>query len=391
DTTINANPVNTAFAFDVCRYSSYPSVNVTVTGNSVVNGDVEIYASKSDPKNGFSLTLESGSMNGDIVVDATAENVLETTPEKAEITKANTFTQTAPEGYDWVDNGDGTSTLERVPADEVSITTADEIDVNLYLDDTGAEKTVTYTFNASPDVQADDQETVTVDFASLPTVGGKKQLTIVVAPAQIRDNIDIDIKNAAGDVVRSYDNYSVAAYCDEIAAGDYTDAVKTLAKSVLDYGKAAANFFGYNASAFTNQADNFNSFNFDTTNFVAIASGIDVQNVRYVATSVPSLRFEVDMTEAEAERYTVVTDKGYAAKFVKVEDKVILQVTGIPASKLGETITVSVKDAQEDVIATIQYTPIIYAYNAAKANNAQLSRLGETIGQYSAAANAVFA
>ena len=97
------------------------------------------------------------------------------------------------------------------------------------------------------------------------------------------------------------------------------------------------------------------------------------------------------MTEAEAERYTVETDKGYAAKFVKVEDKVILQVTGIPASKLGETITVSVKDAQEDEIATIQYTPIIYAYNAAKANNAELARLGETIGQYSAAANAVFA
>ncbi|MBQ9517925.1 MAG: hypothetical protein IJR60_07605, partial [Eubacterium sp.] len=304
DTTINANPVNTAFAFDVCRYSSYPSVNVTVTGDSEINGDVEVYASKSDPKNGFSLTLESGTMNGDIIVDTTAENVLETTPEKAEITKANTFTQAAPEGYDWVDNGDGTSTLERVPADEVSITTADEIDVNLYLDDTGAEKTVTYTFNASPDEQADDQETKTVDFASLPTVGGKKQLTIVVAPAQIRDNIDIDIKNAAGDVIRSYDNYSVAAYCDEIAAGDYTDAVKTLAKSVLDYGKAAANFFGYNESAFANQADNFDSFTFDTTGFTAIANGIDVQKVRYVATSVPSLRFEVDMTEAEAERYT---------------------------------------------------------------------------------------
>ena len=275
--------------------------------------------------------------------------------------------------------------------DEVSITTADEIDVNLYLGDTGEEATVEYTYNTTPDIQEDTQGTKTVDFNSLPEIAGKRKLTIRVAPAQIRDNIDIVIKDAQGSEIRSYENYSVAEYCDQLAEGNYSTNIKNLAKSVLDYGKAAANFFGYNASAFTNQADNFDGFTFDTTNFVAIASGIDVQKVRYVATSVPALRFEVDMTEAEAERYTVETDKGYAAKFVKVEDKVILQVTGIPASKLGETITVSVKDAQEDVIATIQYTPIIYAYNAAKANNAQLSRLGETIGQYSAAANAVFA
>ena len=275
--------------------------------------------------------------------------------------------------------------------DEISITTADEIDVNLYLAETGEEATVEYTFNTTPDIQEDTQETVTVDFDSLPEVAGKRKLTVRVAPAQIRDNIDIVIKDAQGGEIRNYENYSVAEYCDQLAQGNYSTNIKNLAKSVLDYGKAAANFFGYNASAFTNQADNFNSFTFDTTGFTAIANGIDVQKVRYVATSVPSLRFEVDMTEAEAERYTVETDKGYAAKFVKVEDKVILQVTGIPASKLGETITVSVKDAHQDEIATIQYTPIIYAYNAAKTNNAELARLGETIGQYSAAANAVFA
>ena len=82
DTTINANPTTGSFAFDVCRYSSYPSVNVTVTGDSEINGNVEVYASKSDPKNGFSLTLESGTMNGDIVMDQTAQNVIDTAPDK---------------------------------------------------------------------------------------------------------------------------------------------------------------------------------------------------------------------------------------------------------------------------------------------------------------------
>ena len=288
-------------------------------------------------------------------------------------------------------NGKYTVETNTAAIDEVSITTADEIDVNLYLGETGEEATVEYTFNTTPDIQQDTQGTKVVDFDSLPEVAGKRKLTIRVAPAQIRDNIDIVIKNAQGGVLRSYENYSVAEYCDQLAKGNYSENIKTLAKSVLDYGKAAANFFGYNESAFTNQAVNFNNFEFDTTGWTAVADNITIDEVRYVATSVPSLRFKVDMTEADAERYTVETDKGYKAEFVKVGEDVILQVTGIPASKLGETITVSVKDAQEDVIATIQYTPIIYAYNASKANNPELARLGETIGQYSAAAKAVFA
>ena len=110
DTTINANPAG-GFAFDVCRYASYPSVNVTVTGNSQINGDVEISASNGDAKNGFSLTLESGAMTGDIVVDASAQALV---GEDNKVTKADTFTQEAPEGYEWVDNGDGTSILGHV-------------------------------------------------------------------------------------------------------------------------------------------------------------------------------------------------------------------------------------------------------------------------------------
>ena len=109
--TIIAKEGEGNFAFDVCRYASYPSVSVTVTGNSQINGDVEISASGSDPKNGFSLTLTSGTLNGDIVVDASAAAAMATTPAKATVTKADTFTQEAPADYEWVDNGNGTSTL----------------------------------------------------------------------------------------------------------------------------------------------------------------------------------------------------------------------------------------------------------------------------------------
>ncbi|MBQ6412348.1 MAG: hypothetical protein IJI19_02570, partial [Ruminococcus sp.] len=123
DSTINAPDYTWAgltptqvnsYAFDVCRYASYPSVNVTVTGNSTINGDVQVDAGNGDPKNGFSLTLESGTLTGDIVLTDGAKTAINADPEKANVTKANDFTQEAPEGYEWVDNGDGTSTLGHV-------------------------------------------------------------------------------------------------------------------------------------------------------------------------------------------------------------------------------------------------------------------------------------
>ena len=90
DTTINANPAG-GFAFDVCRYASYPSVNVTVKGTSVINGDVEVSASKGEAKDGFSLTLESGEMTGEVVIANSAATAMEAAPEKAAVTQEDGF------------------------------------------------------------------------------------------------------------------------------------------------------------------------------------------------------------------------------------------------------------------------------------------------------------
>ena len=276
-------------------------------------------------------------------------------------------------------------------ADEISITTADEVDVNLYLSETGEEATVEYTFNASPDEETDDQETVTVAFNSLPEVDGKRKLTITVAPAQIKDNITIIVKNAAGQVVRSYENYSVAAYCNELIAGNYSEAIKNLAKSVLDYGKAASAFFGYNTGAYDNQAyNNTAAFDFSTVYnyFAAFTSGVNVSEVRYVAKSVPDLRFVVDVPEDVAVTLNPTTDKGYAAKYAKdaTTGKVLLCVEGIPAAKLHEAIEIDLGNG-----ASITYTPLVYAYQASKSDTPALRQLGNSIAYYWQAANAVFA
>ena len=115
NSTINANPAG-GFAFDVCRYSNYASVSVTVTGESVINGNIEVYASASDAKDGFLLMLDSGTLNGAIVLDGTAKTAMAAAPDKGIVREQDTFNATPPAGYCWKSEGEGTGTSILVPA-----------------------------------------------------------------------------------------------------------------------------------------------------------------------------------------------------------------------------------------------------------------------------------
>ena len=71
NTTINAGKAkgytSPAVAFDVCRYSSYPSVTVTVKGNSVINGDVEVSGTIGEGQS-RQLYVEGGKFTGEFKV-----------------------------------------------------------------------------------------------------------------------------------------------------------------------------------------------------------------------------------------------------------------------------------------------------------------------------------
>ena len=114
---INAN-TGGGFAFDVCRYSSYPSVSVTVREGSEINGDVEVSASGSDAKEGFTLMLEDGEIKGDIVLDATAKAAMAASPDIALVRERDSFGQEAPADYKWETDAPGESRL--VPANYVA-------------------------------------------------------------------------------------------------------------------------------------------------------------------------------------------------------------------------------------------------------------------------------
>lgn len=57
-------------AFDVCRYSTYKSVSVTIEGKSVINGKIELYVGKGDVKDGASLYLNGGDFSKTEIADA---------------------------------------------------------------------------------------------------------------------------------------------------------------------------------------------------------------------------------------------------------------------------------------------------------------------------------
>ena len=100
DTKITAKEGGSAF--DACTgWGGYKSNNVELTGNSEITGPIEVsfFGDGTAPV----LTLSSGTHTGEIVMAQGAD--------KATVTKNNDFVQAAPDGYKWVDNGDGTSTL----------------------------------------------------------------------------------------------------------------------------------------------------------------------------------------------------------------------------------------------------------------------------------------
>lgn len=89
------------FAFDVCGYSTYDGVSVTVKGSSIIQGDIEVSRSNNNT-NDVKLALESGTISGKLKIDSSIKNSTATTT----VTKGGDVTVAAPVGYAW--NAEGT-------------------------------------------------------------------------------------------------------------------------------------------------------------------------------------------------------------------------------------------------------------------------------------------
>ena len=98
------------YAIGICGFASYAGTDVTITGNSQVNGKVRLIydeAAVGTPQLG--LKLESGSVK-ELIVNSSAKQFT--------VTKSAAFTveKGTPTGYEWKDNGDGNLTLTPIAA-----------------------------------------------------------------------------------------------------------------------------------------------------------------------------------------------------------------------------------------------------------------------------------
>ena len=270
DTTINANPAG-GFAFDVCRYASYPSIHVTVTGDSVINGNVEVDAGNGDPKDGFSLTLDSGTMTGDILLTQGANTALANdTADKAEVTKATAFTQEAPVGFVWEDTQNG-QTL--VPSQSLttghSITLEGDIDLNFYLNPALVEAGDKVTFTWTVDGEEKTEEVTLSEFEE----GKGFKAAVNMPAAEMKYDVTATVEGVDGQ-----NTYSVKDYCDYIIENSTDDKLVTLAKRTLDYGAKAQVAFDRTEGGLVNAGVNYSGMEEEVTiakieNAIAAANG----------------------------------------------------------------------------------------------------------------------
>ncbi len=247
DTTINANPAG-KFAFDVCRgggSNAYKYVHVTVTDNSVINGNVEVDARNGDPRDGFSLNLESGTLNGEIKLTANAETAIDNNPDNASVNKKNTFNQDPAAGYKWKDNGDGTSTLVKIPKLFAGngLALHGDIGVIFYLNPEAAGFSLNQVSSVSVDFACDKYSGTVTEFTKDDATGCIKVAYYVpvayMASDIIASNVKINNLPAIGT-----DTYSVQTYAlDTINDPNAPAARKTLMKEMLNYGAKAKAVF----------------------------------------------------------------------------------------------------------------------------------------------------
>ena len=405
DSTINAPDYSWAglepsdagsFAFDVCRYASYPSVSVTVTGDSVINGNVEVSATGGDAKDGLELNLVSGTLNGDIVIDDTAATLIENEDANTTIHKEAAFSQEAPEGYEWNEDGDLVEKAE--PDNGQSLTLDDGVTFNTYLDADAYgvdenEAVVKITKNANADInQQVEYVTTTIPLSEATKFidqtseyNGTYKFAFAMAPAQYAEDFTVALyadADAAAPLFTKTTN--VKTMCEEVIATSNDIGYVNLCKALCDYCVAAQVYFEYGSAAASYYDDavtslaasNMNTPAADISEFAV--AGFNFTVVSELNANVFS-GSAVDVIDVQAP-----ADSISAQAATKLERSCV-NISGIPAAYLDNLVTVQTSGGTFSIAATN-----IAKYIASTTANSNYANLARALYLYSVQASSFF-
>ena len=303
-----------------------------------------------------------------------------------------------------------TLTAQFVPAEPnngASITVAETISENFYLDDEfyGEDSFIAVNYNHNSNVsEADDFRTDVVAMNSLPELddstseyNGARKYSVVQAPAQATETITINVyptqadaeagTNAIGEPIE----YSVYSYCRQIITGDYAENLKDLARATLDYAAAAQDYFDYNTEKMATKDA--------TGGFYNNVAGADLSSVAGVsaapsciakASVVVKSDLEINLfslTPIEVTGASMDATKGkdrFAATSYQSGDYYVVHIVGIEPANMDNTITVNTSEGNIVMTANAIIKMML------NSNDAKLVTLAKAMYLYGAAANTYF-
>ncbi|MBR3738448.1 MAG: hypothetical protein IKN26_06890, partial [Eubacterium sp.] len=289
-----------------------------------------------------------------------------------------------------------TATFTATQVDGYNLSLDDCIHLNLYInvddyvDAQNAKLTVAHN---DPDMQSPTPITETYSGEELISLkdaeDGRYVVKVLAAPAQLRDEMTVTLYNGE-EYIRSF-TVSVKDYCEAIinlysnSEDEKEQQLVVLAKTILDYGKACSDEFDYNESEFASQ-DYIYSDPVEIDGFIQMEgpSGI-LKSYTYVAKSIPSLRININKTEAQCVvegLIATVTDangnvREIAPTVVEGTTRVCLDITGILAENF-------------DGINVIEYDGVTLRMNINQYAKAKGGDLGRSMFNYGVAAKNYF-